>query len=63
MKKVLANILFLALVWYLVAKVIIFPVVDFYNQYGFLWALLKLAVIIFSIIVVYFLIIFILRNL
>lgn len=62
MKKVLANILFLAFVAYIVADVIVIPVIDFYKQYGALWAIAKLAVIIICVIVVYYLLIFMFKN-
>lgn len=62
MKKVIANILFLAFVAYIVADVIVIPVIDFYKQYGPLWAISKLAVIIICVIVVYYLLIFMFKN-
>lgn len=62
MKKIIANILFLAFVAYIVADVIVIPVIDFYKQYGALWAFAKLASIIICIIAVYHLLRFMFKN-
>lgn len=62
MKKIIANALFLGFIIWTIAQALILPVYRTWAAWGPWWALFHLVVIIASVTGVYYLVIFIFKN-